>query len=98
MRDMGMTPKALASRPTLKPRLGYYYAAYNRLSRSRDASMAGPLPIKVSEVLAYCTLLEIRNVEERVRLFDHIACLDDAYLEYLKNRNQVDVPRSQKEP
>jgi hypothetical protein len=90
---MGMKPKALASRPELKPQLSYYYAAYNRLSRSRDASMAGPLPIKVSEILAYCTLFEIRHVEERAQLFDHIANLDDAYLDHLANRSKVDKPK-----
>ena len=99
MRAQGMQPRALENRPLINDRLGYYYAAFNRLSRSRDASMAGPLPIKASEILAYCTLFNIQTVEERERIFDHIANLDDAYLEHVKTRSQVDTPKSlQKEP
>jgi hypothetical protein len=85
----GVTPKALESRPELASRLGYYYQAYNRLARSRDVSMGGPLPLKVSEILAYCTLFEIRQVEERGRLFDHITNLDDTYLDYLAKKNKA---------
>jgi hypothetical protein len=89
---MGVTPKALLSRPSLDERLRYYYSAYNRVSRSRDVSMAGALPLKVSEIAAYCELFKIHSLNERERLFDCITTLDDVYLEHVANKQKANTP------
>lgn len=93
-----MTPRALLSRPTLDDRLRHYYSTYNRISRSRDVSMAGALPLKVSEISAYCDLFKIQSLTERERLFDYVTSLDDAYLEYVAKRRQEDQVSQAKKP
>lgn len=93
---MGVTPKALLSRPSLDERLGYYYSVYNRISRSRDVSMAGALPLKVSEISAYCELFKIHSLIERERLFDCVTTLDDAYLEYAAKRQSSQTDQAKK--
>ena len=54
--------------------------------------MAGPLPLKLSEIVAYCELFQIRSVTERERLFDIITSLDDVYLEYVANKQKANSP------
>lgn len=88
---MGVVPKALLSRPTLDLRQVWYYNAYQAMSRSRNAGAAGALPIPVSEILSYCELFYIAQLEERARLFRYVNRLDEAYLDHAaekaKSRN-----------
>lgn len=70
-------------RPVLDVRQSEYYKAYQGVSRSRNMSMAGPLPILVSEILSYCKLFQIDNLTERERIFKFVNHLDDAYLEHV---------------
>jgi hypothetical protein len=61
----------------------HYYTAYQGVSRSRNVSMSGPLPIPVSEILSYCILFQIDNLTERERIFKFVNRLDSAYLEHV---------------
>lgn len=44
--------------------------------------MAGPLPVPVSEILAYCLLFQIDNLTERERIFKYVNRLDSVYLDH----------------
>jgi hypothetical protein len=72
----------------LDVRQHYYYTAYQGISRSRGVSMAGPLPIPVSEILSYCILFQIDNLTERERIFKFTNRLDSAYLEHVESKRQ----------
>lgn len=49
--------------------------------------MGGPLPIAVSEILAYCQFLGIEDLDERADLMQLIQALDEVYLaEKLKKK------------
>lgn len=61
----------------------YYYTAYQALTRSRTVSMAGPLPIPISEILSYCILFQIDNLTERERILRFVNRLDSVYLEHV---------------
>lgn len=86
-----MTPPSLASRPVLDSRQIYYYNTFQRISRSRSASMAGALPIPISEIRAYCEFLEIHNVELKERILGHVINLDNTYLAYLDTKSKEDA-------
>lgn len=85
---MGVTPRALLDRPELDYRQAYYYSAYQCMSRSRNAGMGGALPIPVSEILAYCELFYIAQLDERARLFRYVNSLDNAYLDWAAERSK----------
>ena len=85
---MGVEVAALASRPELDMRQAYYYNAYQSMSRSRNAGMGGALPIPVSEILAYCELFYIAQLDERARLFRYVNRLDGAYLNWAAERSK----------
>ena len=72
----------------LDVRQQYYYDAYRAVSRSRSMSMAGPLPIPVSEILSYCILFKIDNLTERERIFRFVTRLDEAYLEHVESKRK----------
>lgn len=50
--------------------------------------MGGPLPVPVSEILAYCQLFYIAKLNERERLFRYINSLDNAYLDYVGEQSK----------
>lgn len=83
MQEDGLRPQALADRPVLDFRQHYYYAAYRALSRSRNVAMTQPLPIPISEILAYCILFQIDNLTEREQILRTVNLLDDVYLEHV---------------
>lgn len=85
---MGVKPKALEERPELDFRQQWYYTAYQSISRSRSVGMGGPLPVPVSEILAYCQLFYIAKLNERERLFRYINSLDNAYLDYVGEQSK----------
>ena len=49
--------------------------------------MGGALPIPISEILAYCILYEIDDLEERNEYVAIIQALDQAYLELLSSKS-----------
>jgi hypothetical protein len=78
----------LQSRPKLDQRQVYYYNAYQQMSRSRSAGMGGALPIPVTEILAYCELFYIAQLDERERIFRYVNRLDDAYLAHVAEKTK----------
>lgn len=85
---MGVTPQALLTRPSLDLRQVFYYNVYQEVTRSRNAGAGGALPIPVTEILAYCELFYIAQLEERTRLFRYINRLDDAYLDHVAEKSK----------
>lgn len=81
-------PPALASEPRLDFRQAFYYAAFQDLTGSRNVSMAGALPIPVSEIKAYCELFNIAELEERSRILRYVKVLDNAYLTYVSEKQK----------
>jgi hypothetical protein len=69
-------------------RQSYYYNTYQSLSRSRNAGMGGAMPIPVSEILAFCNLFYIAQLNERERIFRYVNSLDNAYLEYQAEKSK----------
>lgn len=47
------------------------------LSALRGEGMNGPEPIKVSEIVAYCDLLQIEDVEERIDVLRWVTFIDE---------------------
>ena len=85
---MGVEPKALQDRPVLDDRQAYYYSAYQAISGSRQVGMGGPLPIPVSEILAYCDLFYIAELNARERLFKYLKRLDNTYLDHVAEKSK----------
>lgn len=84
--DGGEAPEAWRKRPKLEPRDSWAYAAWASLSGSRGTTggMAPtPLPIAVSEVLAYCNLAGIADGWPRVAFARLVRALDAVYLEHV---------------
>jgi len=88
----GVTPQSLRSRPEMLTGSGRYLEAFWTLSRGRGQGLSGPLPIAVSEVLAYLTMIEEYSVSERLRILRLIQSLDGAYLDYAASKISKSVP------
>jgi hypothetical protein len=78
----------LRDRPVLDYRQYHYYTAYQTLSRSRAVSMAGPLSIPMSEILAYCIMFQIDNLTERERILRFVSRLDSTYLDFVAEKQK----------
>ena len=55
-------------------------SAFYTLAASRSYTVAGPAPIPVSEVLAFCSLSGIESPEQRVHLLRVVQMMDVAWL------------------
>lgn len=77
----GDITRAWSEKPELPGHLGILMEAFYDLSASRTATMGGPGPIPISEVLAYCQYYEIAGVEERAEFFSIMKSLDNVFLE-----------------
>lgn len=85
----GNVPGALQERPVLEPHLWYYRDIYGELAGSRSHSASGdPLPIPVSEVLAYCQMYHIDGLDERETLCTMVRALDRAFLTYMREKTK----------
>lgn len=71
----------------------YYLKVYGGLRGSRRVGPAGGLPIPVSEILAYCELFYIQKLQERERIFHHVAALDACFLKHVNDRAQASQPK-----
>lgn len=81
-------PRAIQNRPTLDDHLVFYFEAFQDLSRSRSYSQAGPQPIAMGEVLAYCQMFDIQGYEFRKRLLALVQALDRTYREVVSEQAQ----------
>lgn len=81
----GKVPPALLSKPILPPEGRDLWNAYNSLSGSRRIGLsAGPIP--VSEVLSYCELVGIADLDERELLLTVVQTLDILYFNRKKEK------------
>lgn len=79
-------------------RLWYYRDIYDEIAGSRQYTMNGePLPIPISELLAYCEMFGIRRLEEREKLLRMVRAMDRAYLDVIREQAQKrDKPKTGK--
>ena len=80
--DTGQQPQALQSRPSVTVSEKFYMDVFTRISRCRQFSMSGPMPLAVEQaLLGYCEYYGIHDVEQRESLATAITALDTAYME-----------------
>jgi hypothetical protein len=90
----GKTPGGLQERPTLTPNQWYYREVFEELSGSRQYTMDGmPLPIPMSELLAYCELFGIEGIETRYRLYRMIRAQDAGMRKVLQERAEQEAKK-----
>lgn len=65
--------------------LDWIWSAFATLSRTRLVNDAGPQPITILELDAYCALEGIRTDDERRTLLHHLTLLD---IEWLKHSHE----------
>jgi hypothetical protein len=64
----------------------YWYEIYQLLHLSRAVLFDGPGAIPLSEIAAYCDLMDIREPAEREDLMTMIRRLDSGYLDLVEAR------------
>lgn len=91
-RQSGFTPAALLSRPQLKPQYRHLLEAFYEVSSGREIAEAVQ-PIRTAEVLAYCSLTGVAEIEERERLFRVIRHLDTVYIRWVVEKQKTAAKR-----
>lgn len=86
MAAAGSMPAALANRPTVPDEWAWAMRAYNDLSGSRATGTGSAGPIPISEIKAYCELMDISNHEDREDLVLIIREIDQGYLQVMARR------------
>ena len=79
---MGITPSGLTERPAIRQEDLPYLDGYRFLTRSRAFGEYGPLPISMTDVLAYLELVKEDGVDERLRFLRYVQDMDGVYLEH----------------
>ena len=65
-------------------------SAFRELTDSRPYTQAQPIPIPLSEILAYCQMYYIESLLERERLVKVVRILDNTYLKVSSEQRQAD--------
>jgi hypothetical protein len=94
----GEIPQSLKDRPSLTRWNAEYYRAFSVLSDSRQIGQGGIGPIPLSEMLAYMTIHEIGDLEERERFTTMVKALDRVYMEHVNTKLQADRDRAARTP
>ena len=81
-KNTGELPLALQNKPFPTLFEQQYYDAFLTLSNGRQMGFDGPLPLQISEILAYLESIEAEDVE------DYIYILQRMDEEYLRNARQ----------
>ena len=72
-------------------RLGYFRDVYDDIAGSRHYTANGdPLPVPISEVLAYCDMFHIDGLDEREKLLHMVRAMDRAFLDVIRKRREED--------
>lgn len=79
--ETGKVPTAVATRPQLDLLEARYWDAFQVLHAGRGSTGFGPAPVLLSEVLAYATIMEIDDPEDRRDLMHIIRAMDRSYIE-----------------
>lgn len=88
----GKTPGGLLERPTLTANQWYYRDVYEDVSGSRQYTTDGqPLPIPISEVLAYCELFGIRELEARHRIMVMVRAQDAGFRKVMREKAEQEA-------
>lgn len=87
---MGIQPQALRDRPELDKPEKFYFDIFNKVSKYRQFTMAGPLAIPVeAALLSYCDFYGIHDVEQREQIAKAVEILDSEYLaEMFKKKDE----------
>lgn len=88
-RDTGVVPPALKKRTYLEePFLIEVYSGFCFLSQGRRMGFSSPDPIQLTEVLAYCEFLGIRDEDDLEEFVWYVRQMDVEYLEWYRDRPQ----------
>jgi len=79
LQESGEKVPILEERPYIEDYAIFYWSAFNILSCSRRVGM-GNSYVPLTEIIAYCDLYLIRDVESRIFLSEVITELDSFYL------------------
>lgn len=67
------------------------------LTQSREYSQFGqPLPIPLSEYVAYCELFGIKELSEREAMFRHVRAMDTIFVEKVGERLKQETDKGAK--
>jgi hypothetical protein len=81
LKEDGMDPPALKTKPTLDARLVYFQKAFLRLSPSRRRRSQGhPQPLSLREYLDYFEMFYVRSTTERAYHLKMLQALDEVYV------------------
>lgn len=86
----GETPPALANRPALNKWVLNYWAGFHLLNASRPLGPSGVGPIPLSEIVAYCEMFQVDDMDERERFVTMIRALDAAYLKRQAEKREAE--------
>lgn len=95
METSGIMPKALRDRPVLTGEQDKIYSSFIEIATGRNYSMSGPLPVGLSETLAYCTLYGLER-EEAQDLWKMVRALDSHWLSEVGKRTPPPAKTSKK--
>lgn len=73
-------PAPLAEEPRLEDHEIAYFEVFSGLSASRSYSDGGPQPIRISEILAYCQLMGVSQLEARQDTLQMVQALDGVWM------------------
>ncbi|WP_298983488.1 hypothetical protein [uncultured Roseibium sp.] len=76
----GKVPPALKRKPELFEDLRLVWEAFKTLSPARQYYNGAPQPIPLSEILAYCQMFEINDLEERREFAEFIIEMDTVFI------------------
>ena len=88
----GLQPNPLKVKPELEGADAEVYTVFRQLSSARIYTEGGPQPIPVSELLAYCELMRIRELDQRQALLQIVQTLDATFIEHQVRKIRRNVP------
>lgn len=84
----GRQPTALRGKPELSADDAEMYSVFRQLSSARSYTEVGPQPIPVSEVLAYCEMMRLRDLDLRQAVLQIVQTLDGKFVEHQVKKMQ----------
>ena len=87
--ETGLPSKALDSKPSLNPRLTYYYDEFNDLASDRTLDQGYPTALTTAQIREYCDFF---SVQDRLEFRKYIKMIDHIYLtEFYKRQKAKDA-------
>ncbi len=86
MQQGGMDVPALQNRPALNQWVYEYWEAYLALGSSRMVHQGGIGSIPLSEIIAYMSAINLRDIDERLKFIRMIQSLDMVYVTHVNDR------------